>query len=61
MDLGNPVLKPCQNGMRAEAEGRLPEARALFERAAEHDAALPAGEYGEQLRAAVTDGLRRSS
>jgi tetratricopeptide (TPR) repeat protein len=138
MDLGNPVLKLCQDGMRAEAEGRLPEARALFEqawaaraddydacvaahylarrqedpaeilhwnrealrhagavgddrvaalypsllvsvamaherlgdiaaareafeRAAEHDAALPAGEYGEQLRAAVADGLRRSS
>lgn len=136
MDLGNPVLKLCQDGMRAEAEGRPADARALFEqawasrtddydacvaahylarqqddpgeilrwneaalrhadavgddrvaafypslhlgvamaaerlgdpvaaraafeRAAEHVGALPAGEYGEQLRAAVTDGLRR--
>jgi hypothetical protein len=138
MDLGNPVLKLCQEGMRAEAEGRLADARALFEqawaaraddydacvaahylarrqddpaeilrwnqaalrhadavgddrvaafypsllvgvamahehlgdtvaarvafnRAAEHDGALPAGAYGEQLRAAVADGLRRLS
>ena len=33
MDLGNPVLRLCQDGMRAEAEGRLPDARALFEQA----------------------------
>ncbi|MEU4560663.1 hypothetical protein AB0F72_19980 [Actinoplanes sp. NPDC023936] len=33
MDLGNPVLKLCQEGMQAEAEGRLPDARALFEQA----------------------------
>ena len=138
MDLGNPVLKLCQEGMQAEVEGRLPDARALFEqawaartddydacvaahylarrqdnpaevrrwnqealrhadavgdervaafypsllvgvamaheqlgdavaarvafgRAAEHDGALPADVYGEQLRAAVADGLRRLS
>ncbi|MFG1997467.1 hypothetical protein ACGFJ7_46565 [Actinoplanes sp. NPDC048988] len=136
MDLDNPVLKLCQEGMLAETEGRLPDARALFERAwaartdhydacvaahylarrqddpadvlrwnqeslrhaeavgdervaalypsllvsvamahervgdivaaraafqraAEHDGALPAEPYGEQLRAAITDGLRR--
>jgi len=136
MDLDNPVLKLCQEGMRAEAEERLPDARALFEqawaaraddydacvaahylaqrqddpaetlrwnqeslrhaeavgdervaafypsllagvamaherlgdtvaarvafeRAAEHDSGLPADAYGDQLRAAVADGLRR--
>ncbi|PRY22898.1 hypothetical protein [Pseudosporangium ferrugineum] len=138
MDLGNPVLKLCQEGMRAEVEGRLLDAQALFEqawaartddydacvaahylarrqddpaeilrwnqealrhadavgdervapfypsllvgvasaheqlgdaaaarvafeRAAEYVGVLPADEYGEQLRAAVTDGLRRLS
>lgn len=30
MDLENAVLKLCQDGMRAEAEGRPDEARALF-------------------------------
>jgi len=136
MDLGNQVLKLCQDGMRAEAQGRPAEARASFEqawamrtddydacvaahylarchddpqevlrwnqealrhadavgddrvaafypslhlgvalanerlgdtvaaraaveRAAEHLDALPTDGYGEQLRAAVTDGLRR--
>lgn len=136
MDLGNPVLKLCQDGMRAEADGRPADARALFEQAwakrtdsfdacvaahylarqqddpeeilqwnqealrqagivddarvsalypslyvgvamaherlgnlvaaraafeqaAEHVAALPADAYGEQLRTAITDGLRR--
>jgi hypothetical protein len=136
VDLGNPVLKLCQEGMRAEAEGRPADARALyeqawaaraddydacvvahylarqqddpeqtlrwnqealrhadavsgdrvaafypslhvslamaherlgdsdaaraaFERAAEHVIALPADAYGEQLRAAITDGLHR--
>ncbi|MGI5212760.1 hypothetical protein [Plantactinospora sp. CA-290183] len=136
MDLDNPVLRLCQDGMRAEAQGRPAEARALFEqawarrtddydacvaahcvarqqddpeeilrwnqealrhadavgddriaafypslqvsvamaherlgnpvaartafgRAAEHVGALPADAYGEQLRTAVTDGLRR--
>lgn len=33
MDLDNPVLKLCQEGMQAEAEGRSADARALFERA----------------------------
>ncbi|BCJ51865.1 hypothetical protein Asp14428_33400 [Actinoplanes sp. NBRC 14428] len=33
MDLGNSVLKLCQEGMQAEAEGRLLDARALFEQA----------------------------
>ncbi|WP_229070107.1 hypothetical protein [Actinoplanes sp. DH11] len=33
MDLGNPVLKLCQDGMRAEAEGRPAAARALFQQA----------------------------
>jgi hypothetical protein len=33
MDLSNPVLKLCQEGMQAEAEGRLLDARALFEQA----------------------------
>ncbi|MEV6851761.1 hypothetical protein [Actinoplanes sp. NPDC051411] len=138
MDLGNPVLKLCQNGMLAEAQGRTSEARALFEeawaartddydacvaahylarhqeepaeilrwneealrratavgdervaafypslhvgvamarerlgaeaaaraaflRAAEYDAALPADAYGEQLRTAIADGVRRLS
>ncbi|MGW1057347.1 hypothetical protein [Micromonospora rubida] len=138
MDLGNPVLKLCQDGMRAEAERRPADARALFEqawagrtddydacvaahylarqqdypeeilrwnqealrhadavgddrlaafypslhvsvamayerlgntvaaraafdRAAEHAVALPADAYGEQLRTAITDGLRRLS
>lgn len=138
MDLGNPVLKLCQDGMRAEADGRPADARALFEqawatrgddydaciaahylarqqddpeeilrwnqealrhansvgddrvvafypslhvgvamayerlgntvaaraafeRAAEHVDALPAAAYGEQLRTAITDGLRRLS
>jgi hypothetical protein len=138
MDLGNPVLTLCQEGMRVEAEGRLPDARALFEqawaartddydacvaahylarrqddpaevlrwnqvslrhadavgdervaafypsllvgvamaheqvgdvvaarvafeRAAEYAGVLPADAYGEQLRAAVADGLRRVS
>jgi hypothetical protein len=138
MDLGSAVLKLCQDGMRAEAEGRPADARALFEqawaartddyeacvaahylarqqddpeeilrwnraalrhadaagdervaafypslhvsvamaherlgnavaarvafeRAAGHDGALPAGEYGEQLRTAIADGLRRLS
>jgi len=138
MDLDSPVLGLCQEGMRAEAEGRLPDARALFEqawaartddydacvaahylarwqddpaealrwnqeslrhaeavgdervaafypsllvgvamaherlgdtvaarvafeRAAAHDGVLPADAYGDQLRAAVADGLRRLS
>lgn len=138
MDLSNPVLKLCQEGMQAEAEGRLPDAQALFEqawaartddydacvaahylarrqddpaevlrwnqeslrhadavgdervtafypslfvgvamaheqlgdvvaaraafeRAGEYVAVLPADGYGEQLRAAVADGLRRVS
>ncbi|MEV6694521.1 hypothetical protein AB0M35_23915 [Micromonospora sp. NPDC051196] len=138
MDLDNPVLKLCQDGMRAEAEGRAADARALFERAwarrtdsydaciaahylarhqdhpeevlrwnqealrqadavddtrisalypslhvsvamayerlsnlaaaraafaraADHVAVLPADTYGEQLRTAITDGLRRLS
>ncbi|GIF45022.1 hypothetical protein [Actinoplanes xinjiangensis] len=138
MDLGNPVLQLCQDGMRAEAEGRSADAQALFqqawarrtddyeacvaahylarqqdapeeilrwnqealrhadavgddrvaafypslhvgvamanerlgntpaahaafEQAAEHVDVLPAGAYGEQLRAAITEGLRRSS
>ncbi|WP_433530949.1 hypothetical protein ACQPYA_02110 [Micromonospora sp. CA-263727] len=138
MDLGNPVLKLCQDGMRAEAEGRTADARTLFEqawtmrandydacvaahylarrqddpedilrwnqvalrhadavgdstvaafypslhvgvamaderlgntvaaraafeRAAEHVAALPADAYGEQLQTAITEGLRRLS
>lgn len=138
MDLGNPVLKLCQDGMQAEAEGRPADARGLFEqawdrraddydacvvahylarqqddpaeslrwnqealrhadavsdgsvaafypslhvslamayerlgdsvaaraafeRAAEHVIALPADGYGEQLRAAITDGLHRLS
>ncbi len=136
MDLDNPVLRLCQDGMRAEAEGRPGEARALFleawerrgddyegcvaahymarvqedpreflrwnrealrhadavgdervaafypslhvgvamacerlddpdgaraafARAAVHVGALPAGEYGDQLRTAVADGQRR--
>ncbi|MBY8874175.1 hypothetical protein K7640_20310 [Micromonospora sp. PLK6-60] len=33
MDLGNPVLQLCQDGMRAEAQGRPAAARALFEQA----------------------------
>ncbi|TWJ21370.1 hypothetical protein [Micromonospora endolithica] len=33
MDLDNPVLVLCQEGMRAEAEGRPADARASFERA----------------------------
>lgn len=33
MDLDNPVLKLCQDGMQAEAEGRPADARALFEQA----------------------------
>ncbi|MFJ8581336.1 hypothetical protein [Micromonospora sp. NPDC093277] len=138
VDLGNPVLKLCQDGMQAEAEGRPADARALFEqawagrtdnydacvaahylarqqdnpeeilrwnqaalrhadaasddkvaafypslhvsvatayerlgntiaaraafeRAANHVAALPADAYGEHLRAAIADGLRRLS
>ncbi|PMR60829.1 hypothetical protein C1A38_12110 [Verrucosispora sp. ts21] len=138
MDLDNPVLKLCQDGMRAEAEGRPADARALFEqawsrrtdsydacvaahylarqqddpeevlrwnqealrqadavgdtavsalypslhvsvamaherlgdpgaaraafeRAAEHVVALPADEYGNQLRTAITDALSRLS
>ena len=138
MDFDNPVFKLCQDGMRAEAEGRPADARALFEqawerrtddydacvaahyvarqqddpeeilrwnqealrhadavgddrvasyypslhvgvamanerlgnaaaarvafgRAAEHVAALPADGYGELLRTAITDGLRRLS
>lgn len=136
MDLENPVIRLCQDGMRAEAEGRAGDARALysqawaarrddydacvvahyrarvaadaaetlrwnetalrhatavgdgrvaaflpslhvgvalaheslgerdaarsaFERAAEHAGALPPDGYGEQLRSAISDGLRR--
>ncbi|MGW4464510.1 hypothetical protein [Micromonospora sp. NPDC004704] len=33
MDLDNPVLRLCQDGMRAEAQGRPADARALFEQA----------------------------
>ncbi|TDC25805.1 hypothetical protein E1211_30645 [Micromonospora sp. 15K316] len=33
MDLDNLVLRLCQDGMRAEAEGRPADARALFRRA----------------------------
>ncbi|MGK5737923.1 hypothetical protein [Micromonospora sp. URMC 103] len=33
MDLDNPVVKLCQEGMRAEAEGRRADARTLFEQA----------------------------
>jgi tetratricopeptide (TPR) repeat protein len=33
MDLNNPVIKLCMEGTRAEFEGRLEEARALFMRA----------------------------
>ena len=137
MDLGDPVLRLCQDGMRAEAEGRPADARTLFEQAwarrtddygacvaahylarqqddpgetlrwnqealrhadavggdrvaafypslhvgvamaherlgdtaaahaafaqaAEHADALPTDAYGEHLRAAITEGLRRS-
>jgi hypothetical protein len=34
-------------------------ARAAFEQAAEHVNALPADAYNEQLRTAITEGLRR--
>ncbi len=30
MDVGNAVLRLCQDGMRAEVAGRPAEARALF-------------------------------
>ncbi|MEV0716437.1 hypothetical protein [Asanoa sp. NPDC050611] len=33
MDLSNPVLQLCQQGMLAEAEGRPADARVLFEQA----------------------------
>ena len=40
-------------------KGDTVAARVAFERAAEHDSGLPADAYGDQLRAAVADGLRR--
>ncbi|MEV4627535.1 hypothetical protein AB0J90_14715 [Micromonospora sp. NPDC049523] len=33
MDLDNPVLRLCQDGMRAEAQGRRSDALALYEQA----------------------------
>jgi len=33
MDLDNPVIRLCADGMQAEQEGRAAEARALFDRA----------------------------
>ncbi|HWS34531.1 MAG TPA: hypothetical protein VN408_17550 [Actinoplanes sp.] len=33
IDMDNPVLRLCQEGMRAEADGRPGDAEALFERA----------------------------
>ncbi|MER7115584.1 hypothetical protein ABT332_13935 [Saccharomonospora azurea] len=33
MDTNNPVVRLCADGMRAEADGRADDARALFERA----------------------------
>ncbi len=33
MNVDNPVLKLCQEGMRAEADGRPTDAKALFEQA----------------------------
>ncbi|MFF5079454.1 hypothetical protein ACFY36_20545 [Actinoplanes sp. NPDC000266] len=47
--------------MAHEQLGDPAAARGAYERAAEHGAALPAGEYGDQLRAAIADGLRRLS
>lgn len=47
--------------MANERLGKAAAARVAFERAAEQVAALPADGYGEQLRAAITDGLRRLS
>lgn len=38
MDVNNPVVKLCAEGMRAEGEGRLEDARALFEQAWEASA-----------------------
>jgi hypothetical protein len=47
--------------MAHERLGNPAAARAAFERAAEHVSALPADAYGEELRAAITDALRRLS
>ncbi|MEU7171949.1 hypothetical protein ABZ949_10730 [Micromonospora tulbaghiae] len=47
--------------MANERLGNQVAAHAAFEQAAEHVDALPAGAYGEQLRAAITEGLRKSS
>ncbi|WP_208812075.1 hypothetical protein [Micromonospora echinofusca] len=45
--------------MAHERLGDIRAARVAFERAAEHVVALPADAYGEQLRTAINDGLRR--
>ncbi|MEV4542058.1 hypothetical protein [Micromonospora echinaurantiaca] len=47
--------------MANERLGNMVAARAAFERAAEHVDAVPAGAYGELLRAAIVEGLRRLS
>lgn len=48
-------------GMAHERLSAPAAARAAFERAAEHVAALPADQYGEDLRTAIAEGLRRLS
>ncbi len=45
--------------MAHERLGNAAEAHAAFMRAADDVAALPANEYGDQLRTAITEGLRR--
>ncbi|GLY93616.1 hypothetical protein Acsp02_08720 [Actinoplanes sp. NBRC 103695] len=47
--------------MASERLGDLADARAAYERASGHVAALPADAYGEQLRTAITDALHRLS
>jgi hypothetical protein len=45
--------------MANERLGNADAARAAFKQAAEHVDALPAGAYRDQLRTAITEGLRR--
>src|SRR6185369_12384821 len=62
MDPNNPIVKLCVAGMRAEGEGRLDEARALFDQAwaARRDAfeACIAAHYVARPQATPEETLR---
>ncbi len=61
MDLGNAVLKLCQDGMRAEAEGHPDEAKALFLEAWGKNAATITRRASRRTTSPGTRMIRRRS